>query len=301
MALNSAPHLGCLLLSLSLFSCSTSPGVPPTGSSPSRPAPPPIVSPEGPPPEVVAESVIVIDAVSGRILGGKNEDERRAVASTQKLLTALLVVEAGPLSNPLTIDESDTRVEPTKLYLKPGHRYTRGELLKAILVRSANDASMALARDVAGDVDQFANLMNRRARSLGMFNSHFRNPHGLTEPGQFSTARDMAKLARVAYQRAPIRAPMTIREYTFVHEDGKETKLVNTNKLLKRLPYTTGMKTGTTRASGKCLIASGTRNGRTAIAVVLGSTSNSVWSDSEKLLRWALELPTPSQAVTSSN
>ena len=206
-------------------------------------------------------------------------------------MTALLVTEAGPLSNPILVQHSDTTVEPTKLYLKPGHRYTRGQLLKAIIVRSANDAAVALARDVAGSVEAFAARMNRRARSLGMSNSNFINPHGLTEEGQFSTARDMARLARVAYRQSAIRSPKTIREYNFVHNDGTVRRLTNTNKLLKRLSYTTGMKTGTTRASGKCLIASGALHGRTVIAVVLDSTPQAVWNDSESLLRWALESP----------
>lgn len=260
-----------------------------------------MILPTGPPPAIVAESAIVIDAVTGRILTGKNEDRQRAVASTQKLMTALLVVEAGPLSDPLTIDQSDTLVEPTKLYLRPGDKYTRGDLLKAILVRSANDASVALARDVAGSVDAFAARMNQRARSLGMRNSNFRNPHGLTEEGQFSTARDMARLARAAYRHSAIRGPMTIREYNFVHNDGTIHKLTATNKLLKRLPWVTGMKTGTTRASGKCLIASGSLNGRTVIAVVLGSTPQAVWNDSEKLLRWALETPRLAQVSVPTN
>ncbi|MEO1837475.1 MAG: D-alanyl-D-alanine carboxypeptidase, partial [Akkermansiaceae bacterium] len=97
----------------------------------------------GAPPSIVGESAIVIDAVTGRILTGKSEDKPRAVASTQKLMTALLVVEAGPLSDPLPIQQSDTTVEPTKLYLRPGDRFTRGDLLRAILVGSANDASVA--------------------------------------------------------------------------------------------------------------------------------------------------------------
>tara|TARA_Y100001933_G_C18878391_1_gene512968 strand:- start:205 stop:963 length:759 start_codon:yes stop_codon:yes gene_type:complete len=239
----------------------------------------------------VAKRIIVIDASDGKVLVAKNADEKCAVASTQKLMTALLVSEAGSLHDPVVIQSSDTLVEPTKLYLKTGHKYTRGQLLKAILVRSANDASVALARDVAGSVQRFAQLMTLRARSLGMSNSVFLNPHGLTQKGQYSTARDIAKLARQAYQQPSIRSSLTIRNYNFIHNNGKVSKLTNTNRLLKSLPYATGMKTGTTRASGKCLVASGTLHGRTVIAVVLGSTPAAVWKDSESLLRWALESP----------
>ena len=284
------PPLACLLLSFSFLACAPPNHVTPAGSvHPS--IPPSLVSPKGAPPPVVAKRIIVIDASDGKVLVAKNADEKCAVASTQKLMTALLVSEAGSLHDPVVIQSSDTLVEPTKLYLKTGHKYTRGQLLKAILVRSANDASVALARDVAGSVQRFAQLMTLRARSLGMSNSVFLNPHGLTQKGQYSTARDIAKLARQAYQQPSIRSSLAIRNYNFIHNNGKVSKLTNTNRLLKSLPYATGMKTGTTRASGKCLVASGTLHGRTVIAVVLGSTPAAVWKDSESLLRWALESP----------
>ena len=284
------PPLACLLLSFTFLACA-----PPNHVTPAGPVhhsiPPSVVAPKGAPPSVVAKRVIVIDASDGRVLVAKNADEKCAVASTQKLMTALLVSEAGSLRDPVVIQSSDTLVEPTKLYLKTGHTYTRGQLLKAILVRSANDASVALARDVAGSVRRFAQLMTLRARSLGMSNSVFLNPHGLTQKGQYSTARDIAKLARQAYQQPSIRSSLAVRKYNFIHNNGKVSKLTNTNRLLKSLPYATGMKTGTTRASGKCLVASGTLHGRTVIAVVLGSTPAAVWKDSESLLRWALESP----------
>lgn len=284
------PSLACLALSFISFACAP-PNLTTTAGSTRIPIPHSVVSPQGGPPSVVAKRVIVIDASNGRVLMAKNADERCAVASTQKLMTALLVSEAGSLRDPVVIHSSDTLVEPTKLYLKTGHRYTRGQLLKAILVRSANDASVALARDIAGSVPRFAQQMTLRARSLGMANSVFLNPHGLTQKGQYSTARDIAKLARYAYRQPSIRGPLTIRSYDFIHNNGKVSKLTNTNRLLKSLPYATGMKTGTTRASGKCLVASGTLHGRTVIAVVLGSSPASVWKDSESLLRWALESP----------
>ena len=138
------------------------------------------------------------------------------------------------------------------------------------MVKSANDAALALAREVGGSEDAFAAQMNRRAASLGMRNSSFRNPHGLTEEGQFSTARDIAILARAVYRRPEIRPYFRIRAYKFVYPDGRTRTLTNTNKLLKQFAYTTGMKTGTTNASGKCLVSSAEYNGRVAIAVMLG-------------------------------
>jgi len=240
-------------------------------------------------PTIKAESAIVIDAVSGRILFQKNAYSERAVASTQKLLTALIVMRAGPISDQVVIERSDTLVEPSKLYLKTGENYTRAELLKALIVKSGNDVALALARDVAGSKEQFADLMNRTARSLGMNNSNFVNPHGLTEPNQYSTASDMAILARTVYQIPYLRQCMRIQDYVFTHSDGRTRPVNNTNQVLSRLSYCDGMKTGTTNAAGRCLISSGQLNGRAVIAVVLKSTAAQVWNDSEKLLRWSLE------------
>ena len=282
-----------LFLSVPLVACSpgSTPGPPPVESRPESPVLVRPVLPVLPPPAVSGGSSLVIDAITGRILAGKNPDEMRAIASTQKLLTALLVIEDGDLSKKVTIQRSDTLVEPTKLYFKPGEIYTRRELLRVIMVRSANDAATALARDVAGSVEAFAERMTRRARSLGMRNSVFKNPHGLTEPGQHSTARDLAVLARAAYRQPFIRECMRTKQFTFVFNDGRTRTLTNTNKLLKNFAYTTGMKTGTTNASGKCLVSSAEYNGRVAIVVILKSTNARVWRDSEKLLRWALDIP----------
>ncbi|SHI78146.1 D-alanyl-D-alanine carboxypeptidase (penicillin-binding protein 5/6) [Rubritalea squalenifaciens DSM 18772] len=242
-------------------------------------------------PSVYAKRAIVVDYDTGRILHEKNAHQRCAIASTQKLLTALCVLDAGSTQNKVTVQKTDTLVEPTKIYIKPGETYTRYDLLKALTVKSGNDVARALARDVAGSQQSFANVMNRKARSLGMRNSHFVNPHGLTENGQYSTAYDLAILSRAAFSNPTIRSFTHIKGYYFFHPDGKRKWLDNTNKVLKRVPYCNGMKTGTTKASGRCLVSSGTYNGRTAIVVVLGSNSANVWSDSEKLLRWALERP----------
>ena len=244
------------------------------------------------PPTVVAESVLVMDIASGRNLYAKNADSVRPVASTQKIITALCVLEAGNIDKVVTITASDTACEPTKLYLKPGDQYTRRELLKVLMVKSANDVARALARDVAGSIDGFSDLMNRKCDQLGMRNSHFNNPNGLPSPGQYSTARDMAIAARAAYRSPLVRSFVATKAYTFRYNDGRIRLIENTNKLLKRVEYCDGMKTGTTNAAGRCLIATGTHNGRSVICVVLKSNSANIWNDSEKLMRWAVERPT---------
>jgi D-alanyl-D-alanine carboxypeptidase (penicillin-binding protein 5/6) len=247
--------------------------------------------PSTPPPPIAGQSAIVIDADSGRVLFAKNADTVRPVASTQKIVTALCVLEAGNIDKPVVIDRSDSQCEPTHLGLKSGDTYSRRELLKVLMVKSANDVGRALARDVGGDQQRFSELMNRKAASLGMRNSHFSNPHGLPDPTQYSTARDMAIAARAAYRSPLLRSYIATKSFTFQFADGRTRQIENTNRVLKTVPYCNGMKTGTTNAAGRCLICTGSLNGRSVIVVVLKSNTPNIWKDSEKLLRWALERP----------
>ena len=239
-------------------------------------------------PAVVAKRVIIVDDRTGAVLYEKNSLEKVAVASTQKLLTALCVIDAGPLSNMVHVQTSDTKVEPSKVYIKAGEKFNRAQLLKALMVKSGNDVAKALARDVAGSEAKFMIKMNAKARQLGMIHSNFKNPHGLTQKGQYSTARDIAIAARAATRNSLLSDYMKVRGYYFIHNNGRKRWLDNTNKLLKTVSYCTGMKTGTTNASGRCLVSSGELNGRKVIVVCLGSDATNVFKDSAKLLKWAL-------------
>ena len=230
-----------------------------------RPTPVRPALPSATTPTIQAESAVVIDTITGRILFQKNSRSPRAVASTQKLLTALCVLKAGPLADPITVEASDTQVEPSKVYIKAGETYTRRQLVKALLVKSGNDVAKALARDVSGTEAAFVDLMNNTARSIGMTQSHFKNPHGLTEEGQFSTAIDIATLAREVTKTPFFREAMSTKSYLFTYSDGRTKTLTKTNQILTRLPYCTGMKTGTTRAAGRCLVSSGVLNGKAVI------------------------------------
>lgn len=241
-------------------------------------------------PATRAAAVVVMDARTGEVLMAKNPDGRRAPASTLKLLTALIVAEEGNLSKPVAIVKSDTWAEPTKLGFNPGEIYTRRQLLEVLLVHSMNDVARALARDNAGSVEAFAEKMNAKAAQLGMNNSSFVNPNGLPAPGQYSSARDMAKVAMAAYRNGAIRDIVSMKTLLFRYADGHVEEFKNTNRVLRSAPFCNGMKTGYTAAAGKCLIASGSQNGRDVIVVSLGSTSERIWKDSYALLAWALAL-----------
>ena len=232
--------------------------------------------------------MIVIDARSGEIIYEKNADAPRAAASTQKLLTALIVSERGYLDRPVTVEPVDTMAEPVRLNIKPGETYQRIELLRALLVKSPNDVARCLARDAAGSVEGFAELMNEKARALGATHSHFVNPNGLPMPGQYSSARDLSIIAKAAYANSTIRSIVCLPHLVFRYANGRTRELENTNKVLKRLAYCNGMKTGYTEAAGHCLIASGTRPGRDIIVVVLGDSKSGVWQDASALLSWGL-------------
>jgi len=238
-------------------------------------------------PEVNAGSAIVVDAENGQILHAVNADERRPVASTQKLLTALIVAEEGGLDERIRVEQSDTFAEPTKLYIKAGNVYSRRAFLNILLVHSMNDVARALARDNAGSVERFADKMNARAAQLGMHNSHFVNPNGLPAPGQFSTARDMAKVAMVAYRNRAVREMVCQKATLWRYNDGRTRVFETTNKVLKAYPFCNGMKTGYTEAAGRCLISSASRGGRHVIVVMLGD-DRSITTDSYRLLAWGL-------------
>jgi len=240
-------------------------------------------------PKTRAAAVLVQDARSGETLYEKNADMPRAAASTQKLLTALIVAEDGFLDQTVTVASEDTQAEPVKLNIKPGETYQRIDLLRALLVKSPNDVARCLARDNAGSIELFAAKMNAKARSLGAFRSNFVNPNGLPMPNQYSTARDLSLIARAAYANDTIRSIVCLPQLVFRYANGRTRELKNTNKVLKQLPYCNGMKTGYTEAAGHCLIASGKLPGRDVIVVVLGDSSAGVWRDASALLYWGLK------------
>ncbi len=243
-------------------------------------------------PRIRSASYLLVDANSGVPLVAHEADEVRAVASTQKILMALVVLDQGNLDKRVTIASSDKAVGEggvTVTALRVGDTATRRQLLTACLVKSANDMVQALARDTAGSQERFMTLMNAKARSLGMNSSYFVNPHGMPASGQHSTARDMARCSLMAYRSQFIRDAVRKAGYTFSTGEGRTVAVHTTNLLLDRMPECNGLKTGYTAQAGPCLISSAARNGQAVILIHLHSQEcRARWDDAKLMLDWGL-------------
>lgn len=241
-------------------------------------------------PSVYGRYAAVLDGQTMQFYHKKNAGERTPVASTQKLVTALVVCHDGDLDRLVEVPREVYEVEPTVVGVKPGEKYTRRQLLTSLLVKSGNDIAATLAIDNAGSIEAFAEKMNTYAKYIGMEDSNFKNPHGLPAEGQYSTARDIAIAAYEAYQVPDIREMVNKPVYEFVFNSGDVRMLYNTNRVLTSFEGCNGMKTGFTYAAGNCLVSSARVNGRDRISVVIKSARPHVWEDSKKLLQWSLDL-----------
>ncbi len=240
-------------------------------------------------PEITAKAAILVDN-RGRILFEKNSEMRLSTASTQKLLVGILIADAGNLDQTIVVSASDTNCEPSKIGVQAGQTYRRGDLLKAMLVKSSNDLARCLARNHSGSEQAFASAMNAKASQIGMYDSFFTNSSGLPTPeGQYSTAKDLAILGSEAMRRPVIRDAVRTRALTFRFSNGTTKTIYNTNEVLGLNPYCDGCKTGYTAAAGRCLISSATDGRRSVIAVLLGSRTPNVWTESDALLSYGLQ------------
>jgi serine-type D-Ala-D-Ala carboxypeptidase (penicillin-binding protein 5/6) len=239
-------------------------------------------------PSIRAPRYIMVDATTGVPMIERGADLSCAVASTQKILTAMVVLDQGNLDKKVTIARTDTQVEPTALGIRAGEVYTRRHLLYVVLIKSANDVAKALARDVAGSQENFAAMMNAKARAYGMSKSHFVNAHGLPAKGQYSTARDMARAALMAYRYPLLRDATRRSYYTITSQAGRTLTVKSTNELLGRMDACDGMKTGYTNAAGRCLISSASTGGRSVILIQLGTKTKYIWDDAQVMMNWGL-------------
>lgn len=240
------------------------------------------------PPPVDAGAVILVDALTGQVLYERNADQRLPMASTTKIMTALLAIERGDLDQVITTSENAWGVEGSSLYLALGERRTLRELLYGLMLRSGNDAAVAIAEGLAGSVPEFVAWMNRRAGELGLRNTHFTDPHGLGGTDHYTSARDLATLARIAMRNPVFREIVGTREYRMPWpEQGGERVLYNHNKFLWRYEGATGVKNGYTTAARGALVASAERDGVELIAVVLAAHPVAMYSDVARLMDWA--------------
>lgn len=241
---------------------------------------------------VSADSAVVINADTLGVLYGKNESKRRAMASTTKIMTALLTLEAGDLDTPFVADSMAIRVEGTSMGLREGDIVTRRALCIGMLLPSGNDAANAAAVNVAGSIPAFAELMNRRAAVIGMRDTHFVNPSGLDADGHCTTAYDMALLAAEALKNPDFRAICSQKAMTAEYGAPPQTRtLYNSNKLLKMYDGCIGVKTGFTDSARRCLVSAAERGGCTIIAVTLNAPDD--WNDHKKLLDYGFERVKP--------
>ena len=243
------------------------------------------------PPKIEAQSAILMDAKTGEILYEKNSRIRRAPASTTKVLTAIIAIESGRLDDEVQISLRAASTSGSSMHLSAGQRILLRELVTGLLLRSGNDAAVAIAEHLAGSVENFASLMNHKVELLNAIDSHFVNPHGLNDPLHYSTAFDLAWITRYALTNPFFASIVNTRETNidWLDRGGKEhdQSLKNTNKLLWLLAEVDGVKTGTTSQAGPCLISSATRGNQQLIAVVLHDHSR--WNDSMQLLKYGFD------------
>ena len=238
-------------------------------------------------PAVSARSAILIEAESGDVLFTKNADERLPMASTTKIMTALVAIEKMPLETIITVPKEAVGVEGSSVYLQIGEKLTLEDLLYALLLASANDAATAIAWAVAGSVENFAALMNDKAAELGLSGTHFTNPHGLDDEEHYTTAHDLARLAAAALENEKFRRIAGTVRHTIPAADGGVRVLVNHNKMLRLYNGAIGVKTGFTKRCGRCLVSAAERNGLRLVAVTLSAPDD--WRDHTAMLDYGFD------------
>jgi D-alanyl-D-alanine carboxypeptidase (penicillin-binding protein 5/6) len=224
------------------------------------------------PPDITAPSAVLVDARDGHVLYRRAARARRPVASATKLMTALVSLEELPLRRRVPAAPYSAGAAESRINLRPGERMTVGDLLRALLLESANDAAVTLARAVSGSVDRFVEQMNRRARALGLTTTHFANPIGLDQPGNFSSALDLSRLTRRLLGNDTFGAIVDLPEAR-LSSGSRPRTVANRNTLVRRVPWIDGVKTGHTLGAGYVLVGFAKRKGARLVSVVLGSPS----------------------------
>lgn len=239
-------------------------------------------------PDIPAAAAFLLDPETGDVLYEKNPDTPLPMASTTKIITAVLVLENADLEERVTVSRQASSVGESSAWLEEGEVLTVKDLLYALLLQSANDAAVALAEHVGGSVERFVEMMNERARELGAENTHFANPHGLDQEGHYTTARDLAAIASHAMHLPFFRRIVATSSYQIPWPGHQWPRVFeNHNRFLSMYPYATGIKTGYTRGAGKCLVASAEKEGRELISVILNDEN--YWEDTVTLMNYGFD------------
>ena len=242
-----------------------------------------------PTPEVSAKSAILIEACSGEVIFSKNPDVRLPMASTTKIMTALVAIESCDISKTVSVSPTAVGVEGSSVYLYPEEKLTLEDLIYAMMLESANDAAAAIAIEVGGSVEKFAEMMNQKAQSMGLCDTHFENPHGLDGDSHFTTARELALIAREALSNLTFKKIVSTHKKTIpLNETEGVRLLINHNKMLVSYEGAVGVKTGFTKKSGRCLVSAAERDGLTFIAVTLSAPDD--WRDHTEMLDYGFSL-----------
>ncbi len=228
-------------------------------------------------------ATIVIEAESGRVLDAKNAQVRLPLASTTKILTAITVIENTDTAASVRIPKQAEGIEGSSIYLKEGERWKITDLLYGLMLRSGNDAAVALSYATSGSIEEFCALMNRTAVAAGAYNSHFTNPHGLDDAAHYTTAYDLAMITRYALKSELFCNIVSTKKHEYLDPSGKPSAFYNKNKMLNSFEGASGVKTGFTKLSGRCLVTSAKREDMQLISVVLNIYN--MWHASAELLK----------------
>lgn len=256
-------------------------------------------------PAILCDTAVLIDAKTGAILAEKNANQKMYPASLTKIMTAILVIEMGELSDVIKVDDDTPyEIEGSHIALEPGETMTLKDMLYALLLPSANDAALALAKHYGGSEEQFVKLMNDKAKELGAYNTNFVNPHGLHDNNHYTTAADLALIAKYAMKNETFRKIVQTKKYEIKNTNKKKESrpLANLNKLICNsgygqiyvdgtyisplYEYATGIKTGYTPEAGNTLVASAEKNGTELIAVVMKGESLEMYQDAHNLFNY---------------
>ncbi len=239
-------------------------------------------------PTVSAQSAALVSADTGELIYGCNSNKMLPMASTTKIMTALVVLENANLDTVFTVPQEVCGTEGSSIYLSPGEKITIRDLLYGLMLESGNDAASALAVACCGSTEAFAEKMNTKAKELGLISTSFKNPHGLSADGHYTTAYELAKITYHAMKNPVFRQITSTKNYTVTNSEGVPTHyFANHNKMLRTYSGANGVKTGYTIASGRCLVSSAERDGSSFIAVTLNDRND--WRDHAEMLDFAFE------------